>query len=118
MHYTYFWLHAEPFLAPRGCLALLTQAAWLDVEYGIPLQRWMLDNFRILAVLETEAETWFSDARVATVVTILQREEDAETRATNCVRFVQFRSRLLSLVGGRLPRANDKSPLKHCGIDF
>lgn len=97
--YSYFWLHAEQFLKRKGCLALLTQAAWLDVDYGIPLQEWMLDNFCILAILETEAEPWFTDARVATVVTILQQEDDPHTRATNRVRFVQFRSRLLSIVG-------------------
>ncbi len=50
----YFWLHAADFLAPNGALCLLTQAAWLDVDYGIPLQQWMLDNFEIVAIFETE----------------------------------------------------------------
>jgi hypothetical protein len=84
--YTYFWLHAERFLRTDGVLALLTQAGWLDVDYGIPVQRWMLDNFRIRAVLETEAEPWFTDARVATAVTILERDDDETRRRANLVR--------------------------------
>jgi SAM-dependent methyltransferase len=95
--YTYFWLHAEQFLRPGGYLVLLTQAGWLDVDYGIPIQQWILDHFKIIAVLETEAETWFSDARVATAVTVLQREAVDDLRRTNSVRFVEFHSRLASI---------------------
>jgi hypothetical protein len=97
--YTYFWLHAEQYLRPSGHLVLLTQAGWLDVDYGIPLQKWILDNFKIVAVLETEAEPWFTDARVATAVTVLQSEPDHNRRATNIVRFVQFHSRLAAMTG-------------------
>jgi hypothetical protein len=88
------------FLRSGGILALLTQSAWLDVDYGIPLQQWMLDNYDILAVLETEAEPWFTDARVATSVTILRRRAaDGEAVDANSVRFVQFRKRLIEFFG-------------------
>ena len=60
--YTYFWLHAEQFLKQDGYLVLLTQAGWLDVDYGIPLQQWILDHFKIVAILETEAEPYVSGA--------------------------------------------------------
>ena len=100
--YVYFWIHAERFLMPGGYLALLTQAGWLDVEYGIPLQKWMLDNFQIVAVLETEAEPWFTDARVATAVTILRRTTSAEERHTNVIKFVQFRRRLGEIFGNQV----------------
>ena len=97
----YFWLHAATFLRLDGFLCLLTQAAWLDVDYGIPLQQWMLENFEVVAVLETEVEPWFTDARVATAVTILRRTDDAQLRGHNTVRFVQFRRRLVDIVGNQ-----------------
>lgn len=97
--YPYFWTHSATFLKPEGRLALLTQAAWLDVEYGIPVQKWMCDNFRILAILETEVEPWFTDARVATVVTLLEEDNNEESRRENIVRFVQFRRRLTDIFG-------------------
>jgi hypothetical protein len=97
--YPYFWTHSAKLLRDNGYLALLTQAAWLDVDYGIPVQSWMLNNFRIIAILETEAEPWFTGARVATAVTILRRESDENTRSRNAVRFVQFRKRLSEIIG-------------------
>jgi hypothetical protein len=90
----WFFTHSATFLRAGGYLSLLTQSAWLDVEYGVPLQQWMLDNFRVVAVLESEAEPWFTDARVATAVTVLARETDAARRDHNLVRFVQFRTPL------------------------
>jgi len=87
----YFWPHGAGFLKPDGYLAYITSSQWLDVEYGFNLQRWLLDNFRLLALFESIEEPWFVGARVATTVTILQREADASKRAANVVRFIQLR---------------------------
>lgn len=98
--YLYFFTHAAHFVKPDGVIGLLTQSAWLDGEYGVPLQSWMLSNFRIVAVLESEVEPWFTDARVATAVTILEPEREEGRRNANPVRFVQFRRRLREAVVG------------------
>jgi methylase of polypeptide subunit release factors len=72
----YFWPAAARFLKPDGYFGFLTSSSWLDVEYGFALQRWLLQRFRIIAILESSAEPWFTDARVKTCATILQREDD------------------------------------------
>ena len=95
----WFWVNSLKFLRRGGRLSLITQAAWLDVEYGFPLQEWMLDHFRIVAIMESEAEPWFTDARVATVVAILEEESVKQLRDSNEVRFVQFRRPLAALMG-------------------
>jgi hypothetical protein len=59
----------------------------------------MLHNFRVIAVMESEAEPWFTDARVATAVTILKREADSALRDHNAVRFVYFKQRLEPIIG-------------------
>ncbi len=89
--HVYFWPHAASFLKPEGYLGFLTSSQWLDVEYGFKLQRWILENFEIVAIMESINEPWFVGARVATVATILRRQGDAEKRAANLVRFVQLR---------------------------
>ena len=89
--HVYFWPHAASFLKPGGYLGLITSSQWLDVEYGFKLQKWILENFRIVAIFESIDEPWFVGARVATAVTILQLEPDAATRMGNVVRFVQMR---------------------------
>jgi hypothetical protein len=90
----------------RGYLAYLTQAAWLDVEYGIPVQQWMLENFSIVAIIESEAEPWFTGARVATAVTILRQESNEIARSANRVRFVQLRRRLSEVVAATTSEQN------------
>ena len=72
----YFWPHAASFLKEDGYLCFLTSSGWLDVEYGFSLQKWILLDFEILAVLESVDEPWFVGARVATTVTILRRQTD------------------------------------------
>jgi hypothetical protein len=90
--HVYFWPHASSFLpADSGYFGFLTSSSWLDVEYGFALQRWILENFSIEAVMESSVEPWFSDARVVTAVTILRREPDLKKRMNNLVRFVQIR---------------------------
>lgn len=99
----YFWPHAAHFLKENGWLAFVTSSQWLDVEYGFKLQGWILRNFRVVAVLESVDEPWFTGARVASTVTILQRERDAARRSSNLVRFVQLRRPVRDLL------ANDGS---------
>ncbi len=86
-----FWPHSASFLKPDGYLGFITSSQWLDVEYGFKLQRWMLENFKLLALFESNEEPWFVGARVATTVAILQRESDPAKRMENTVRFVQLR---------------------------
>ena len=50
----------------------------------------ILQNFKIVAIMESLDEPWFQDARVKTAVTILQRCTDEQARAANLVRFVRF----------------------------
>jgi methylase of polypeptide subunit release factors len=94
----YFWPHASTFLKQEGMLGFITSSQWLDVEYGFHLQRWLLQNFEILAVLESPVEPWFVGARVATAVTIARHCDKAALRDTNTVRFVQLRKPLGELL--------------------
>jgi len=67
----YFWPVATKLLKPDGYFGFLTSSSWLDVEYGFALQGWILRHFKLLAIMESNAEPWFTDARVKTVATIL-----------------------------------------------
>jgi len=95
----YFWPVACQFLAEDGWFGFLTSSSWLDVRYGFQLQRWVLLNFRLVAIIESVDEPWFEDARVKTAVTILQRCEDAQKRNENLVRFVRLKRPLKEILG-------------------
>lgn len=96
----YFWGHAAAFLRPSGRLGFLTSSQWLDVDYGFPLQRWLLQNFRVVAILESRVEPWFVGARVVTAITIAYREPNRAIREDNSVRFVELRKPLAELLLG------------------
>jgi hypothetical protein len=97
----YFWPVAAQFLGDDGWYGFLTSSSWLDVRYGFPLQRWLLLNFRIVAIIESVDEPWFEDARVKTAVTILQRCRDEAKRNENLVHFVRLKRPLAEILGER-----------------
>ncbi len=97
----YFWPASAHFLKEKGYFGFLTSSSWLDVEYGFKLQGWILENFRLIAVMESVDEPWFEDARIKTCVTILQRCADKETRHGNTVRFVRLQRPLAGILGER-----------------
>ena len=92
--HVYFWPHAKTFLKDDAWFGFLTSSSWLDVEYGFRLQDFVLRNYRIVAIFESQVEPWFTGARVTTCATILRRELDLRKREDNLVRFVQLRSPL------------------------
>ena len=102
--YVYFFTHAASLLRPGGYLGFVTSVGWLDTEYGFRLQEFFLRNFRIVAVIESQVEKWFEDARVTTAVTILQREPDRAKREANPVRFIQLRAPLAEIYTQALER--------------
>lgn len=105
--HTYFWPHATRFLEEGGYLALLTSSSWLHTRYGKQLKQLLLDNYDVVFVAETNAEPWFSDARVRTVATVARRRApNTQAPADHDVCFVQFRRPLLELLGP--PTASDR----------
>lgn len=69
----YFWFHGAQFLDDEGRLVFITSGEWLDSDFGAQLQRWLLENTVIELVIESVAETWFTEARVGTVVLCARR---------------------------------------------
>ena len=102
--YAYFFTHAARLLNPGGYLGFVTSIGWLDTDYGFKLQEFFLRNFRIVAVIESQVEKWFEDARVTTAVTILQREQDTANRDDNLVRFIQLKRPLAEIYSAALEK--------------
>ena len=98
--YVYLFFHTTRFLNIGGRMGIITSNAWLDVNFGYELQRFFLNNFKIVAILESRCEPWFLEASVNTVITVVERCEDAEKRDANLVRFVKVKRPLTELIQG------------------
>lgn len=73
---SYFYYHSLACLAKGGRLGFIASDGWLHHDYGLQLQRVMLDNCRIDALMRPTFNV-FDDADVKTVVTLLARERPA-----------------------------------------
>lgn len=96
--HVYFWGQALAVMAPDARLGFLASSQWLDAEYGFALQAFLLENFRIEAIVESRDEPWFVGARVATVATMAIRESDPQLRDDNLIRFVEVQRPIADLM--------------------
>ncbi len=112
----YFWPVAAKFLKEGGYFGFLTSSSWLDVDYGFALQEWILQNFKLIAVIESVEEPWFEDARIKTCATIMRRCEDERTRNNNLVKFVRLQKPLAKILGPRDP--NDEAARQEAATRF
>ncbi|MGB8644715.1 MAG: N-6 DNA methylase, partial [Anaerolineae bacterium] len=96
--HVFFFPHAATFLRDGGYLGLLTSSNWLDTTYGFRLQKYLLEHFEIVAIIESASEPWFTGARVTTAATILRKQADPEKRAANVVHFVKLERELSQML--------------------
>ncbi len=96
--FAYFLLRAVDFLAEGGRLGFVTSAAWLTTGYGARLQRFLLDRFKVEAIVFSRAEPFFPYQEVNTVVVILEKRGRAKGPVLDeLIRFVALTERLEGL---------------------
>jgi methylase of polypeptide subunit release factors len=96
--HAHFLVHSASFLRDGGRLGFVVPNSWLDVAYGKRLKQFLLDHFKIVALIESNVERWFSQASVNTCLLLLERCKDGEARQSNRVRLVRLRRPLAQLL--------------------
>jgi len=96
--YAYLFFHTARFLKEGGRMGFVTSNSWLDVAYGYELQKFLLNNFKIVAILESRCEAWFEDSAINTIVTIVERCSSKEERDNHITKFVKVKKRLAQLM--------------------
>lgn len=91
--YAYFFTHGTEFLADDGRLGFITSDSWLQVRFGESVQKYLLDNYQIEAVIKFDRQV-FDDALVGSCVTILQKDDDDEARDSNVVKFLRVKEEM------------------------
>lgn len=91
--YAYFLTHGAKFIKQGGKMGYITSNTWLDVAFGEGLKKFLLDHFKILAVIEHDAGV-FEKAIVDTCIPILEKAEGASfehERKANIVKFFRIK---------------------------
>ncbi|ELY72554.1 N-6 DNA methylase [Natronobacterium gregoryi SP2] len=86
--YSYFITHATEFLADGGKLGYIISDRWLDTKYGEDVQKFLLNNYRINAIIKFDRQV-FDDALVDSSVIILEKEDNEEERDDNITKFLR-----------------------------
>jgi len=92
--HAYFFVHGTKFLRDGGDFGFIVSNSWLDVDYGKGLQEFFLNNYKIIAIIESKVERWFEEADINTCIVILQKCKDKKERDANLVRFVYLKKPL------------------------
>lgn len=71
--YCSFYARAVQMLRPGGMHVFVCSSAWLDAQYGVPLQDFLLQETDIHAIYDSAIEKQFSTANVNTIISVLQK---------------------------------------------
>ena len=85
--YSHFITHATTLLDDGDRFALLIPAAWIHTRYGIELKQFLLDHYKIAAVIGPGSNDFITGADVRSVVVLLERTVDQATRNHNEIFF-------------------------------
>lgn len=85
--YVHFIIHAYDFLKKHGRIGMIINNSWLQADYGIDFGNFLLDNFKIRAVVDFN-QRLFRVPLVATCVLLLEREDDPLERSKNTTVFL------------------------------
>lgn len=102
--YVYYLMHTAAFLKEGGRLGYVISSSWLDVSFGTGFQKFLLDHFKIIAVIDNQKVRSFETASVNTVILILEKCNDENEREKNNVKFVRIFKEYDELIGS----SNDK----------
>jgi hypothetical protein len=87
--YVYWILHAaKNLLKNGGRLGMIISNMWLQTNYGIDFGKFLLDNFRIKALIDISYRLF--EALISTVIVLAEKESDENSRKSNEVLLVRI----------------------------
>ena len=87
--YVYFYERGIQLLNKRGVHTFICSNSWLDVNYGAPLQKYLLNNTASAVICHSEAEREFQSADINTIVSIIRNgTPDTDSR----ISFITFKT--------------------------
>lgn len=74
--YLYFYIRSLNLLNDNGYHIFICQNSWLDVEYGVWFQKFLLQNVQMPFIYDNQITRSFSTAGVNTVITLMSSVKD------------------------------------------
>ncbi|MDQ3130622.1 MAG: N-6 DNA methylase, partial [Acidobacteriota bacterium] len=116
--HAFFFVHGWKFLKEGGRFGFIVSNSWLDTDYGRGLQEFFLKHYKIVAIIESKVERWFSEADVNTCIVILEKCSDQTERDSNPARFVYLKKKLREFIPPTSDRKDEEVKRQHAIEDF
>ena len=97
--FAFFLYKSLEFLNPGGRLGFVVSSSWLTADFGATLQRVLLERLKLLAVIGSRVESFFSQVDINTVLIIAERRQQKEPDADEIIRFVALKRKLDEMLG-------------------
>jgi len=86
--YVYWIMHAaKNLLNDRGRIGMIVSNMWLQTDYGIDFGKFLLDNFKITALIDLSFRLF--EALISTVIVLAEKEPDRNARENNAVTLIR-----------------------------
>ena len=86
--YVYWVMHAaKNLLKAHGRIGMIISNMWLQTDYGIDFGKFLLDNFKIRALIDLSFRLF--EALISTVIILAEKESDKNARDNNIVTLIR-----------------------------
>jgi len=72
--YIYFYARAKQLLRREGVSCFICSNTWLDVEFGAPLQKDLIEEFSGIKIIDFRKMRIFESAEVNTIISIMEKD--------------------------------------------
>ena len=80
--YCYFYVRGIELLKSRGMHIFVCSNTWLDSQFGVKLQDYLMTNARIHSIMESAVERQFSTAAINTIISKIEKTTSTNTDTT------------------------------------
>ena len=98
--FAFFIYHSLRFMAPGARLGFVTSSSWLTADFAAALQQALLEKVRLVAIITSSVESFFTQVDVNTVLIIAEMREDGADRTGEKALFISLNQPISSLVAG------------------
>ncbi|MEI6143976.1 MAG: DNA methyltransferase [Candidatus Berkelbacteria bacterium] len=92
--YTYFYIRGLRLLNPQGIHTFICSNSWLDVGYGVWLQKFLLERAPVELIIDNHAKRSFEAADVNTIISVIHAPLADRKRSVSddhVVKFIAFK---------------------------
>ena len=97
--FAFFIYHGLRFMKHGSRLGFVTPASWLTADYALSLQKAVLGDIRLSAVIASSAESFFPQVDINTVLLVAEKVEEGADSAP--IRFVTLKMSTADLTSGK-----------------